>query len=80
MYALKALISSLGSKNIDCRQDGAALDPSFGRSSYLFNPTIQGIESADALPNPMARTNSIPMPTDEASAIQKWRDPTNAAA
>ncbi|MGI0524316.1 NADH-quinone oxidoreductase subunit NuoG [Rhizobium giardinii] len=49
MYALKELISSLGSKNIDCRQDGAALDPSFGRSSYLFNPTIQGIESADAL-------------------------------
>ncbi|MCV9965620.1 NADH-quinone oxidoreductase subunit NuoG [Pararhizobium sp. BT-229] len=49
MYALKELMSSLGSKNIDCRQDGAALDPSFGRSSYLFNPTIQGIESADAL-------------------------------
>ncbi len=49
MYALKELISSLGSKNIDCRQDGAALDPAFGRSSYLFNPTIQGIESADAL-------------------------------
>jgi NADH-quinone oxidoreductase subunit G len=44
MYALKELISSLGSKNIDCRQDGAALDPSFGRASYLFNPTIQGIE------------------------------------
>ncbi|MBW9066224.1 NADH-quinone oxidoreductase subunit G [Rhizobium herbae] len=49
MYALKELISSLGSKNIDCRQDGAALDPAFGRSSYIFNPTIQGIESADAL-------------------------------
>ena len=49
MYALKELISSLGSKNIDCRQDGAALDPSFGRASYLFNPTIQGIENADAL-------------------------------
>ena len=49
MYALKELMSSLGSSNIDCRQDGAALDPSLGRSSYLFNPTIQGIESADAL-------------------------------
>ncbi len=49
MYALKELISSLGSKNIDCRQDGAALDPAFGRSTYIFNPTIQGIESADAL-------------------------------
>ncbi|KQS93871.1 MULTISPECIES: NADH-quinone oxidoreductase subunit NuoG [unclassified Rhizobium] len=49
MYALKELITALGSKNIDCRQDGSALDPSLGRSSYLFNPTIQGIESADAL-------------------------------
>ncbi|MCZ4089667.1 NADH-quinone oxidoreductase subunit NuoG [Sinorhizobium psoraleae] len=49
MYALKELVSSLGSQNIDCRQDGAALDPSLGRASYIFNPTIQGIESADAL-------------------------------
>ncbi|WEX78611.1 NADH-quinone oxidoreductase subunit NuoG [Sinorhizobium numidicum] len=49
MYALKELVSSLGSENIDCRQDGAALDPSLGRASYIFNPTIQGIENADAL-------------------------------
>jgi NADH-quinone oxidoreductase subunit G len=49
MYALKLLMASLGSPNIDCRQDGAALDPSLGRASYLFNPTIEGIESADAL-------------------------------
>ncbi|WP_187971655.1 NADH-quinone oxidoreductase subunit NuoG [Aquibium microcysteis] len=49
MYALKALMTALGSANVDCRQDGAALDPSFGRASYLFNPTIEGIESADAL-------------------------------
>ncbi|PYE35685.1 NADH dehydrogenase subunit G [Rhizobium sp. PP-F2F-G38] len=49
MYALKGLMTALGSTSIDCRQDGAALDPSLGRSSYLFNPTIQGIENADAL-------------------------------
>ncbi len=49
MYALKLLMASLGSPNIDCRQDGAALDPSFGRGSYIFNPTIEGIEQADAL-------------------------------
>ncbi|MGF9562263.1 NADH-quinone oxidoreductase subunit NuoG [Neorhizobium sp. JUb45] len=49
MYALKALISSLGSENIDCRQDGSAFDPSLGRASYIFNPTIEGIEKADAL-------------------------------
>jgi NADH-quinone oxidoreductase subunit G len=49
MYALKLLMQSLGSSNIDCRQDGAALDPSLGRSSYIFNPTIEGIEQADAV-------------------------------
>ncbi|MGV8939164.1 MAG: NADH-quinone oxidoreductase subunit NuoG [Allorhizobium sp.] len=49
MYALKALLASLGSQNVDCRQDGAALDPALGRSSYLFNTTIEGIEAADAL-------------------------------
>jgi NADH-quinone oxidoreductase subunit G len=49
MYALKLLMASLGSANIDCRQDGAALDPSLGRASYIFNPTIEGIERADAV-------------------------------
>ncbi|MFB9952912.1 NADH-quinone oxidoreductase subunit NuoG [Rhizobium puerariae] len=49
MYALKELIRSLGSENLDCRQDGTALDPSLGRASYLFNPTIEGIEQAGAL-------------------------------
>ncbi len=49
MFALKDLISRLGSANIDARQDGAALDPAWGRASYLFNATIAGIEQADAL-------------------------------
>ncbi len=49
MFALKSLMASLGAANIDCRQDGAALDPSNGRASYLFNATIEGIEQADAL-------------------------------
>ena len=49
MYAVKLLMQSLGSASIDCRQDGAALDPSLGRSSYIFNPTIEGIEEADAI-------------------------------
>jgi NADH-quinone oxidoreductase subunit G len=49
MYALKLLMQSLGSTNIDCRQDGAALDPALGRASYIFNPTIEGIEQADAV-------------------------------
>jgi NADH-quinone oxidoreductase subunit G len=49
IYALKLLMEKLGSSNIDCRQDGAALDPTLGRASYIFNPTIEGIEDADAL-------------------------------
>src|SRR5690606_12670660 len=49
MYALKLLMQSLGSQNVDCRQDGAALDPARGRASYIFNPTIDGIEDADAV-------------------------------
>jgi NADH-quinone oxidoreductase subunit G len=49
VYALKDLMTRLGSPNIDCRQDGAALDPSLGRAGYLFNATIAGIDEADGL-------------------------------
>ena len=49
MFALKELMAALDVKNIDCRQDGAKIDPSLGRASYLFNTTIAGIEHADAL-------------------------------
>jgi NADH-quinone oxidoreductase subunit G len=49
MFALKDLMTRLGVKNIDCRQDGALLDPRWGRATYLFNATIAGIERADAL-------------------------------
>ncbi len=48
MFALKALMTALGSRNLDCRQDGAALDANV-RASYIFNTTIAGIEQADAL-------------------------------
>ncbi len=49
IFALKDLMTRLGAKNIDCRQDGMALDPAWGRATYLFNATIAGIEKADAL-------------------------------
>ena len=49
VYALKDLMTRLGSPNIDCRQDGAAIDPSLGRAGYLFNATIAGIDEADGL-------------------------------
>lgn len=47
MTALKGLISSMGSTNVDCRQNGAKLQAGL-RASYLFNTTIAGIERADA--------------------------------
>jgi len=47
MLALKDLMASLGSANLDCRQDGAAIDPRV-RAGYLFNTTIAGIDQADA--------------------------------
>ncbi|TDR94227.1 NADH-quinone oxidoreductase subunit NuoG [Enterovirga rhinocerotis] len=49
MWALRSLMTALGSPNIDCRQDGSVLSPAHGRASYLFNPTIAGIEEADAV-------------------------------
>ena len=49
MKAAMDLFTSLGSPNIDCRQDGSALHPKYGRESYLFNSTIAGIEDADAI-------------------------------
>ncbi len=49
IFALKLLMQSLGVVSLDCRQDGSKLDPKFGRASYIFNPTIAGIDDADAI-------------------------------
>src|SRR5581483_11286599 len=48
-FALKDLMTRLGVANLDCRQDGSALDPRWGRAAYLFNSTIGGMEKSDAL-------------------------------
>jgi NADH-quinone oxidoreductase subunit G len=48
MFALKDLMTRLGSTNLDCRQDGAALDADC-RAGYIFNSSIAGIEQADAV-------------------------------
>jgi NADH-quinone oxidoreductase subunit G len=48
IVALKDLMAALGSQNLECRVDGAALEasrPDFWR----FNSTITGIDEADAL-------------------------------
>jgi NADH-quinone oxidoreductase subunit G len=49
IFALKDLMTRLGVANLDCREDGSVLDPKWGRASYIFNPTIAGIEQADGL-------------------------------
>src|SRR5262245_51272000 len=46
MFALKELLTGLGATSLECRQDGARLDPRC-RAGYLFNTTIAGIEKAD---------------------------------
>ena len=48
MFALKELLTKCGSINLAV-QGGDAFDPGAGRATYLFNPTIAGIEQADAL-------------------------------
>jgi NADH-quinone oxidoreductase subunit G len=48
MFALKLLMQSLGSPNLDCRQDGAKIGGG-ARGDYLFNSTIAGVERADAI-------------------------------
>jgi len=48
MFALKELLAKCGSANLAV-QGGAAFDPKAGRASYIFNPTISGIDQADAL-------------------------------
>lgn len=47
MKAALDLFGSVGVTSLDCRQDGAALDPKAGRTSYLFNSSIAGIDEAD---------------------------------
>ena len=48
MIALKDLMDFIGTKHIDCRQDGAKISTQ-DRSLYLFNSTIAGIETADSV-------------------------------
>ena len=48
MFALKDLLAKYGSVNLAV-QGGDAFDARAGRASWIFNPTISGIEQADAL-------------------------------
>src|SRR5271170_4958321 len=72
IFALKDLMTRLNVSNLDCRQDGAALDPAWGRATYLFNATIAGIDGADALlivgANPRREATIL-----NARIRQRWR-------
>src|SRR5690349_24131783 len=48
MFAMKELLAKCGSANLAV-QGGDAFDAKAGRASYIFNPTIAGIDQADAL-------------------------------
>src|SRR5258708_20555224 len=48
MFAVKGLLAKCGSINLAVK-GGDAFDPKAGRACYIFNPTIAGIEQADAL-------------------------------
>jgi NADH-quinone oxidoreductase subunit G len=49
MFALKGLLAAVGSGMTDVRPAMSGIDPSMPRAAYLFNPTIAGIEEADAI-------------------------------
>ena len=76
IYALKLLMQALGSQNIDCRQDGAALDPSLGRGSYIFNATVAGIEAADAVAHRRLQSAQGSAGPERAhpQALARWAD------
>ena len=49
MFALHELMTGLGVKNLDSRAGGERFGPALGRASYIFNPTIAGIDQADVI-------------------------------
>src|ERR1700691_2460564 len=49
IFALEDLMTLLGVTSLDYRKDVSVLDPPWGRATYLFNATIAGIDTADAL-------------------------------
>ena len=48
VFALKQLLDGLKVSSMDCRQDGAAIDPAC-RAGYILNAGLAGVEEADAL-------------------------------
>lgn len=49
MYALRELMTSIGSGMTDCRPAMSGIDPKTPRGGYILNAGIAGIEKADAI-------------------------------
>jgi NADH-quinone oxidoreductase subunit G len=48
VFALKGVLDGLGVTSMDCRQDGAAIDPSC-RAGYILNGGLAAVDQADAV-------------------------------
>ncbi len=73
LYALKDLMSALGVKNVDCRQDGSPLGEKGNRAGYIFNPGIAGINDADAILI-IGSNARLEAPVLNARIRQHWRN------
>lgn len=69
MYAMNALISSLGGE-VECRQDGSKLGAKH-RAGYLFNSGVAGIDEADAILIVGSNTR-LESPVLNARIRQRW--------
>ena len=76
MFALKLLMAGLGVAEPRCAGRTAPRShPRHGRASYIFNPTIAGIEEADAIllvgTNP--RLEALDPQRAHPQALARWR-------
>ena len=73
MYALKDLMTRLGCKNIDAGQDGAALDPEWGRATYLFNADNRRHRARRCAADHRLRIRAARRPVLNARIRKRWR-------
>ena len=73
MFALKLLMQSLGSHNIDCRQDGAALDPDARPRAATSSTPPSPASSPPTRFSSSARTRARKRPVLNARIRKRWR-------
>ncbi len=64
MFALQLLMQSLGAVSLDCRQDGAKLDPAFRPGKLYFQSRGRWVST-----RPMDSSSSVPIPRKEAPVL-----------